>query len=923
MTEETIITPFLRTKLHRPPVPTDHIDRPQLLKRLDKGRRMPLILLSAPAGYGKTTLVSSWLASCDMPSAWLSLDENDNDLHLFLTYFLPAIQSCNGEGFPDALSNTLALMNAPHLPPLRVLSTSLVNELDRIEQDFILVLDDTQLIKDRSVYDLLSELLRHPPRPMHLVLIGRRDPLLPISGLRAQGKVTEIRIQEMRFTAAETAPYLQQMLRIKLEEFLVSEWVKKTEGWITGLRMAALSIRHRGDRNIMPELPGSVQYVMEYLFNEVLSHQSPDIRHYLLNTAILNRFCAPLCDVVRGPDVEPGQGEINAWNFISLLKKENLFIINLDAENRWFRYHHLFQQLLQNQLARHRSPEEIATLHARAGAWFAENNLIEEALRHALAAGDIPFAVHLVGKHRHRIMDEEQWNRMKRILGLFPDQVVETHPELLLMKAWISYQLFRYSEIPEILDRVESLISAAPSETDKFVHLSGEIDALRGTQYYFEADGQRALSLTQKALDRIPQGHALALGLASLIHCVARQMVGDRAGALETASSGMAEDTPKEASFTSRRLFGLCFVYWLEGELSALLQIARQNLERARKWHLLDSIHASNYFIGITCYCLNDLTSAEEHLAPVVDQPYVGHAFAAIQSCFALAMVYQDQSLAEKVDEVAEAATDFALRSQNPYIIMTTRAFEAELALRQGRLNKARQWANQFNPEPFRSMAWFYVPQLTLAKVLLAEGTTESFHQAANLLERLHDFVLSIHNTRVRIDVLALQALLYEAQGEEVAALDKLTESLALAEPGGFIRNFVDLGAPMGHLLNRLSKQQVRNVPVWYLEKLLAAFSDDEQIPVLDESDQANLSPRSSVPPSPYSQPLVEPLTNRELDILELLAQRLQNKEISEKLFISSETVKTHLKNIYQKLDVTSRRQAVDKAKGLGILSHR
>jgi LuxR family maltose regulon positive regulatory protein len=841
----------------------------------------------------------------------LSLDESDNDLQLFLTYLLYAIQSCDGPGFRDAVSNTQALVNAPNLPPLRVLATSLVNELDRIEQDFILVLDDTQLIKDRSVHELLTELIRHPPRPLHLVIVGRRDPLLPIPSLRARGKVTEIRIQDMRFTAVETAPYLQQMLDRQIEETLAAEWVEKTEGWITGLRMAALAIRHRGDSNILPERPGSAQYVMEYLFSEVLSNQSRGIRHYLLNTAILNRFCAPLCDVLGGPDVEPGQDEIDSWNFISLLKKENLFIINLDAENRWFRYHHLFQQLLQNQLARHRSPEEIATLHARAGAWFAENDLIEEALSHALAAEDIPFAVKLVEKHRHRIMDAEQWNRMKRILGLFPDQVVETHPELLLMRAWISYQLFRYSEIPEILDRVESLIAAVPSETDNFGHLRGEIDALRGTQYYFEADGQRALSFTQKALDRIPRGHALALGLAALIHCVACQMIGDRAGAFEIAFGGIAEDTPEEASFTSRKLFGLCFVYWIEGDLSALSQITKQNLERARKWHLLDSRHGANYFIGITCYHLNDLRSAEEHLTPVVDQLYVGHAFAAVHSCFALALVYQNQGLAEKADEVTEAATDFALQSQNPYIVMVTRAFEAELALRQGRLNKARQWARQFNPDPFRSMTWFYVPQLTLAKVLLAEGTTESFHQAANLLERLHEFVLSIHNTRVRTDVRALQALLHDAQGEEAAALDKLTESLALAEPGGFIRNFVDLGAPMGDLLNRLSKKQARNLPVEYIEKLLAAFPDDEQI----------LVPDVPVSPSPTPpQSLVEPLTNRELDILELLAQRLQNQEMAEKLFISSETVKSHLKNIYQKLNVSNRRQAIEKAKGLGIL---
>lgn len=901
--------PFLRTKLHRPSMPTGYIHRPQILKRLDEGRRRPLVLVSAPAGYGKTTQISCWLTTCDTPSAWLSLDEADDDPQQFLNYLLLAIQSV----LPDAVPKTSALVNAATLPPLRILAASLVNELDRIEQDFILVMDDFQFIRDRLVHDLLNELLRHPPRPMHLVIIGRRDPFLPISSLRARAQVTEIRVQDLRFTVAETTSYLQQMLDKKVEGATAATWTEKTEGWVSGLRLAALSIRHRGEfGGILPELHGSASYVMEYFFHEVLSYQPSAVQHYLLSTSILNRFCAPLCKDLCGPDLKPGKKEIDSREFIALLEQENLFIVSLDAENRWFRYHHLFQQLLQSQLARHRSPEDIATLHSRAGTWLAENNLIEEALRHALAAGDIPFAVRLVEQHRHRIMDEEQWNRMKRILSLFPDQVVETHPELLLMRAWISYQLFRYSEMAEILDRVETLISTEPSETDQWVHLRGEIDALRGTQYYFEADGQKALSFTQKALDRISPKHALALGLAGLIHCVACQMVGDRAGALEIAFGRIAKETPIKASFNTRRLFGLCFVYWVEGELSQLLQIADQNLERARKWHLPDSLQGSNYFMGITHYLLNDLTSAEKHLTHVVEQLYVGHAFADIHSCYALALIYQSQGLTEKADQMAELAADFALQSGNTHIIMTTRAFEAEMALRQGRLSKARHWAHQFNPEPFRTMTWFFIPQLTLAKILLAGGTIENFRQAGNLLGKLYDFVLSTHNTRARIDVLALQALLYDAQGEASASMEKLTESLALAEPGGFIRNFVDLGPKMDDLLKRLREQ---NVAVDYVGKIIDAFRHEE--PVVEDGPETYRPDKPAV----KSQPLVEALTHRELDILELLAKRLQNKEIADKLFVSPETVKTHLNNIYQKLNVSNRRKAVDKANALGILT--
>ncbi|MGD9197764.1 MAG: hypothetical protein PVH97_05735, partial [Desulfobacterales bacterium] len=433
MADETDIGIILRTKLHRPPAPSDYVHRPRLSEYLDQQLERPLALVSAPAGYGKSTLVSCWLDRCDNPNAWISLDENDNDLRQFLSYFLAAVETV----FPNSVKETMTLVNAPTLPPLSSLVGTLANQLDMIEQDFILVLDDIHTIQEKSVYHLLNDLLRHPPRPMHLVLIGRRDPLLNIATLRARSQLAEVRLQDLRFTAGETATYLKQILNRQFDEDLATAWSEKTEGWVTGLRLAALSMQHRGDfKTILPELKGSTQYVMEYLFNEVLSHQPPDLRDFLLKTSILDRFCAPMYDAMVGTAVGPGDTQNDAWQFINQLKKENLFLISLDVEGQWFRYHHLFQNLLKRQLKRHYPPNEITTLHSRASEYFESQGLITESIKHALATEDHGRTAEIVERHRHDEFDADRWYVVERWLAMLPAKVKRQRPSILMTDGW-------------------------------------------------------------------------------------------------------------------------------------------------------------------------------------------------------------------------------------------------------------------------------------------------------------------------------------------------------------------------------------------------------------------------------------------------------------------------------------------------------
>ena len=901
-------TAIIRSKLHRPAVVENHVHRKHLLNRLNERLQRPLTLVSAPAGYGKTMLVCCWLEAISCPSAWVSLDTDDNDLRLFLSYFLSAVRSM----FPNACTQTRSMAKEVTLPPLPELAGNLINELDRIERPFILVLDDFHLTNDKNVLELLTQLLRHPPKFMHLVLIGRRDPSLPISTFRARKTLTEIRTQDLRFNTMETVAFLTQELGTEIDLDTAVALEEKTEGWVTGLRLAALSMRHRGtlDPRLL-EAQVNAQYVMEYLFNEVFSSQPPEIKQYLLGTAILNRFCGSLCEAVCIPVDESSMCTFGGWNFIDWLKKENMFVIPLDAESRWFRFHHLFKKLLCNQVERRLSREEISSIHARASAWFAENGMIEEALKHALDGGNIEGAAQLTARHGFGLLDREQWPRLKRWLKMLPTEIVERHPDLLALMAWLHMIYARYTDLFFCLDKAEAL-----SSTHTIVKpIQGHLDALRGFQLYLAISGNRALTRARRASETIPRNHRFARIFSSILRALVHQMLGDRAHALSTIEKAMRD--PDLSGGTTQGFFQTtpCLIYWIDADLANLLQTARQSLnleEDSRKFQAM--VHG-RYFMGIAHYHRNELDAAKKNLVEVVRNPYSQHALNYAHSAFALALIYQARGREGEANQVAEAVVSYALDANNPGLLQVARAFKAELALRQGCLSEASLWVGNYQPLPFLPTYRFYMPQLTAVKVLQAQDTSDHRGQAADLLNQLHDFLVSIHNIRFQIDVLALKALFFDSQGDEPSALKALTESLKLAEPGGFIRPFVDLGLPMAILLK---KQVQQNIAVGYIGRILGAFKADGRHPNLGKPDQLGTGQGPLI-----NHPLIDPLTNREIEILECLAQRLSNKEIAVKLFIAPTTVKKHLNNLYGKLTVSNRRQAVEKAENIGILSPR
>jgi LuxR family maltose regulon positive regulatory protein len=915
MTADTADLQLVRTKLNRPRLASDLVPRPRLLERLNQPGHRLLTLVSAPAGCGKTTLVSAWLDTWDGPSAWLSLDERDSDLTAFLSYFIASIRTI----FPQAGPESASLLRAASLPPVPVIGNSLINDLSRVDQPFILVLDDYHSIHEPSVHELLTELLRHPPEGLHLALVTRRDPPLPLARIRARGLVTEIRTLDLRFTTSEVQALLQQWTGTRAGEATVSLLSKKTEGWITGLRLALLSLRHPGDLDdLVSKLQGSSNYVTDYLVSEVLSRLPLALQDLLVKSSILDRFCGPLCDALQqasdmGPPFRatgaPGQG---GRAYLERLAKEHLFVVPLDDQGEWYRCHHLFQQFLLHQLRRQLAADQITALHVRAADWFAQNGLIEDALHHALAAGDVARAIRWVAEYRHTLMNRDDWQRLTRWVRLFPRAVVEAEPELLIAEAWTKQVQWQVPEMAARLARIETLLAEAPASLAETHPLQSETNALRAAGLAFSAATEDSLSYLEGILSTIPRQHYYVRGYASMLLGCAYQMNGDLGAAVALASEGLQE-IPISDIFQTRLLGMLSMVYWMDADLENLLLTATRCLAISRQADAVLSMTASHHYLGCVHYHRNNLDAAASAFAAAVDRPYLTHALTLAYCGVGLASTYQAQGQPDRAWEAADSIVVHMRETQNALLLPAVQAFQAELAARQGRLEEASRWVEQVGSALRPSgLPGFFGPQLALPKILLAQNTAKSRQQAAEYLPKLRAFLESIHNTRFLIETLALQALLYEAEGNRPNALDALAQAIIPAQPGGFIRLFVDLGPQLEPLLVQLAQDGVTPA---YIAQILDAFP----VPAPPEGDLSlavmpQLTQRRSHPE------LVETLTNREMDVLLLLAERLTNKEIAQRLGISSETVKRHASSLYQKLDVHNRRQAAARARALGLL---
>lgn len=939
--------PLLLTKLQRPRVTRNLIARPHLWAMLDRGLDKPLTLVCAAPGFGKSTLVGSWVeriiaqagADAPIPVAWLSLDENDSDLTAFLRYFVAALRT----GLPDACAGTLALLHSPQQPRAELLFATLINELADLPTRVILVLDDYSAIRGEAVNNFLVALIHNRPQPLHLVLITRHNPSLPLPALRARGAISELRSQHLRFSRAETTAYLEQVLATTIDEVAVAALDQRAEGWIAGLALVTLTLETGlSIEELVATLGDGDINVTEYLVDEVLSHQPQPIHAFLLKTSILDHFCAALCAAVIG-EPEPGW---SAAACIQWLVRANLFIIALDNQNEWYRYHHLFRDMLRPRARTELTADQVRALERRAATWFASQRLVDEALQYALRADDPELTVQLIEAGLPDALNREDRPTLERWLNLLPAALVARQPVLLMLKAWTLQFSWQLVAQLRVLSQIEAMIGPVDHDVlhaDAVDPLRIQIALLRGQEAYYRNQPALAIERLTSILLRIPDAWTYVRGGAMLYLGVSMQANGQAIEVERLLIEQHEQHSHKADGFALRLQMALCFIYTAAGNFDQTRQTAHEMLRHAASLPLATMQSWAHYFLGLVCYQWNDLASAEHHFAAILERRHRAVMIAVRDGLAQLALTQQIRGAAAEAWRTLDLLSDLEI-DQSGREEVGTRSMRALLLMLQGDLAGASRWADAFvEPVPDQPLLWVANPHMVKARILIArqaaakretastqrrsvtapqrssslstagasDDMTTDLESARTILDALYAIAERTYNARFKIEIQAMRALLLDLQGDPTAAESALRQAVDLARPGGFVRVFLDLGPAMQSLLERLAQQGVAVQP------LLAAFASEASRDQIQDAANA-VQPTSPARKAQRGYPdFVEPLTARERQVLALLSQPLSNKEIARRLNISTATVKRHTVNIYGKLGVNTRWDAVAKAAAL------
>ncbi|HEX6477763.1 MAG TPA: LuxR C-terminal-related transcriptional regulator [Ktedonobacteraceae bacterium] len=896
------LTPLLATKLHVPRPRAQLVSRPELIERLQEGIQGPLTLVSAPAGFGKTTLLAQWLAESGTSVAWLSLEPEDNEPTRFLMYLIAALQTLD----PHIGRTGLTLLRmSPSMPPETALTTLANDLVNRALDDFALVLDDYHHITAEPIHRSVLFLLEHAPHQMHLILVTRADPPWPLARLRARGQLCEVRAAELRFASEEASTFLRAVMRLALSEEEIALLQSRTEGWIAGLQFAALSLRGRSDVSAyLAAFTGSHRFVLDYLSEEVFARQDAPVQSFLLYTSVLDRLSAPLCDAVTG---KPGSRAM-----LEALDHANLFLVSLDDERHWYRYHHLFADVLRGRL-RQAEPALVPVLHRRASAWFEQHDMLAEAVQHALAAADFEHAAELIEQSYHAIGVRGQVHLVLGWVKLLPEQLVRTRPLLCIYQSdmLMHTQQLEASEA-RLQDAERALVVDWP--TNERHMILGLVAALRAILVRYTGDFERGVALAQEALSLLPE--TVNFGRASAMLSAAHTFL--MSGDVTPATERVVLATPAPA-----RALSDFYMVLRSFALLSRLQVMQGQLRKAASTYeeaarLVPEPNALRALSGGATYYfgLGDVLREWNRLDEASDYLMGGMALlGGTQTVFADEVTLGHLALARLMRARGEYGRAIATlksfarlareRHFVPHLLTRGAAVQAQIELARGNLSAALRWQNEcgLSTDDVDLSYSREAEYLTLARVLIAQGRSDPMGphlpEALRLLERWRTDAEEKARLGSTLEILLLQALAFSAGGKGTEALAVLERALRQAEPAGYIRLFVDEEEPMVALLRQA---YARGIAPDYVATLLSAAG----------------VPEPAAPPPAGS--LLEPLTERELEVLRLLVAGLSNAAMVRELVISVGTVKRHVNSIYSKLAVNSRTQAAARAHALHLL---
>lgn len=905
--------PLLQTKFYIPAIRNELIARPRLINKLNQGLHGKLSLISAPAGFGKTTLISHWLGQMHHPTAWLSLDDTDNDPVRFLTNFTGALHQVLpgiGQYFQISLQTRQQASN-------EFVLVSLINRIAALPAKTVLVLDDYHRIKDEGIHQAMDFLIQHLPQQLHLVITSRADPPLSLSRLRARGEMTELRSHDLRFDHFEATAFLKQSLSPKLSAAQVQSLEAKTEGWAAGLKMAALSLqRHEDIPRFIEAFSGCNRYIYDYLAEEVLERQPPEIQSFLMQTAILERMTAPLCDALTGN----GNSQVT----LSQLEQANLFLVSLDDDRRWYRYHHLFADFLRQRLAQ-TQPNRTDALHQRACAWYAAHEFTAEAIEHALIGRLYDQAAALLIRIAESLWMRAEFSTVLSWLERFPAEFVRVQPRLCLYYAWtLSNNRQQFDGVVSRLQEAEAVLekdakvteSASNYSKEERSELWGIIAAIRSALPPIPDQPLSRLEYAREAFKLLPENSLTWRGIAAISQGVGYRAQGQLVAAHQALSEAQAINQAAHNQYLRwAAMINLAEVQRLQGQLNQAFRTYQQilgilipSLRNADPLlgpdtPVVDPLMQSDIYIGLGTITLawNQLETAESYLRQGLTLMRKSNNYSiASKGYMALVGLLQAQGKTEAAIhatlEMEQLATEHLHTIQDPQLTACNLAW---MWLQHDRQSNASEWAGkaglvppsgQVMPENFR----YEFGYLVLARLRIAQNRPRI---ALTILSSLRPDIQETGQIDRLVGILILETMAYHQQGDQAGAMNTLEQALTLAEPGGYIRLWVDQGEAMAALLHRAREQGIH---VHYVRKLLEAFGDK--------------------PDSSTCQPLIEALTAREMEVLQCVARGQTNQEIADDLFISLATVKKHLSNIFGKLDVHNRTQATARAQEHGLI---
>jgi LuxR family transcriptional regulator, maltose regulon positive regulatory protein len=915
---------LLATKFFIPSSSHALIARPRLIELLNMGLEYPLTLVSAPAGFGKTTLLSTWALSLQPEHpriAWVSLDEGDNEPVLFWMYVLTALDGQQ----PGLCTQLIAYLQIQQTPPLRSVLQTLINRIAEQPESFLLILDDYHLIAEQAIHTTLTYLVEHLPPQLHLILATRADPPLPISLLRARGRLLEVRTDELRCNPDEVVAFLEESASIQLSQDMIKAVTTRTEGWLVGLQLLSLSLHGHGDSgDFLEELSGSQRYIFDYLIEEVFQSQSASVQTFLLHTSILKRLSASLCDAILE--------QSGSQQMLEQLERANLFIVSLDRQRRWYRYHALFAQALHQWLEQTR-PTLIPILHYRASQWYAKHGRLNEAISYAITAQQWQWTADLIEQVYTLIWGNNEHAMLRHWLEKLPAEVMRSRPRLCLAYAKTLFMVAPYSTMERwLLDAEMALRATSPAPTNEaneegvplsseqqaLDNLFGELAAYRAiiTGYYL-GEGYSTLAFCQEALAHLAEQNRLARAEVAYAQSLAYHSFGDIVAAIQstkeaTALAQAAGDTSSTIIYMCRTAYSLL----LHGKLHEVVKHAGQaallgttpaglphammcwayifHADALRQWNRLDEA----LDLALQGVLLSEQTETIVAL-------YLGYTI--------LMRIYLARGEMDKAHFAFQQAEEalkktYSSYRRDAYLIVNW----VQYWLASGEVERAMNWFQEIEQHSSKHSSLAHDREdVARARILLFQQMPT---EALALLEPLQVHAEKQERWSHVIEMKVLQALAYSMRNEDQEALTVLAQAVHLAEPESYIRIFVDEGSAMATLLSRLREQERRKGPTPYLDTLLAAFSPGNAI---HEPPMRTVQSRGHS----IEQPLVEPLSERELEVLHLLARGDSNQEIAEVLVIALDTVKRHVTHIFEKLGVHNRVQAVARARALGLIS--